>query len=190
MDHGAPVYNHTYSHARLDLTDPPGVRSELRKNDQFLRELLTLIGREDLIPKLGNMLATPYGYWPDANGTYVMEHYAAPEGAPMQAIFAADNNVRTGFVPPPYSPEFNRFRIPRIGARPVTIQYLVDHKDDVPASESCRLGPLDPSRISDRDYLASQIEAATASEICPQGIYAVNGWIFDARASFVALIYP
>lgn len=190
LDHGAGVYNHTYSHSRLDLTDPPGVKSELRKNDLFLRELLTLIGREDLIPRLGNMLALPYGHSPDANGTYVMRHYENPEGLPMQAIFAIDINERAGFVPPPYSPKFDRFHIPRIEARPATIQYLLDHKDDFPAAESCRLGPLDPARLADKNYIAAQIELMTGLEICPTGIYALNGWIFDARRSSAAQIFP
>lgn len=190
LDHGAQVYNHTYRHSRLDLTDPPGVKSELRKNDLFLRELLTLAGREDLIPKLGNMLAPSFGNWPDANGTYVMEHYENPEGLPMQAIFAIDNNERAGFVPPPYSPKFNRLHIPRIAARPVTIQYLLDHKDDFPAAEVCQLGPLDPARLTYKDYIAAQIESAVASNTCPPGVYTVNGWIFDARQPSVTLIFP
>ncbi|MBI5932827.1 MAG: hypothetical protein HY867_03895 [Chloroflexi bacterium] len=190
LDHGAEVYNHTYSHSRLDLTDPPGVKSELRKNDLYLRELLTMIGREDLIPKLGNMLALPYGHSPDANGTYVMQHYANPEGLAMQAIYVIDNNERAGFVPPPYSSRFDRFNIPRIAARPVTVQYLLDHKDDFPAAESCQLGPLDPVRLADKNYIAAQIELMTGAERCPTGIYALNGWIFDARADSTALIFP
>jgi hypothetical protein len=181
-DHGAKVYNHTYSHSRLDLTEPPGVKAELRKNDLYLRELLTMIGREDLIPQLGNMLAPSFGNWPDANGTYVMEHYTTPEGVPMQAIFAIDNNERAGFVPPPYSPEFNRFHIPRIAARPVTIQYLVDHKGEFPAARQCTLGPLERSRVNDAEYISQLIRSAIQAEICPVGVYALNGQIFDMRA--------
>jgi hypothetical protein len=190
LDHGAEVYNHTYSHSRLDLTDPPGVRSELRKNDLFLRDLLMLVGREDLIPRLGNMLAPSFGNWPDANGTYVMEHYETPEGLPMQAIFAIDNNERAGFVPPPYSPNFDRFHIPRIAARPVTIQYLIDHKDDFPVADSCRVGPLDPARTADKNYLAAQIEEMVREEICPEGVYVLEGWIFNASASSITQIFP
>jgi hypothetical protein len=188
LDHGALVYNHTYQHVRLDLTDPPGVKSELRRNDLYLRELLTLVGREDLIPALGNMLAPSFGNWPDANGTYVMEHYTTPEGVPMQAVFAIDNNERAGFVPPPYSPKFDRFHIPRIAARPVTIQYLVDHKDEFPAARACSLGPLDQTRLDDMEYIASQIQIAVNSEFCPAGVYAVEGQIFDARGKSVFLI--
>jgi hypothetical protein len=190
LDHGAEVYNHTYRHARLDLTDPPGVKSELRRNDLYLRELLAMIGREDLIPKLGNMLATPFGNWPDANGTYVMENYTTPEGMPMQAIFAIDNNERAGFVPPPYSPKFNRFHIPRIAARPVTVQYLIEHKDEFPAAESCLLESFDASKLSNRNTIAAQIETMVDSEMCPMGIYAVNGWIFDARQASVTQVFP
>ena len=149
-----------------------------------------MIGREDLIPKLGNMLALPYGHSPDANGTYVMQHYANPEGLTMQAIYVIDNNERAGFVPPPYSHRFDRFHIPRIAARPVTVQYLLDHKDDFPAAESCRLGPLDPARLADKNYIAAQIELMVGSEMCPTGIYAANGWIFDARRSSVTTVFP
>ena len=190
LDHGAEVYNHTYRHARLDLTDPPGVKSELRRNDLYLRELLTMIGREDLIPALGNMLATPFGHWPDSNGTYVMEHYTTPEGISMQAVFGIDNNERAGFVPPPYSPDFNRFHLMRIAARPVTIQYLVDHKNEFPAAQQCTLGPLDQSSLNDVNYIARQIRSAVRSEACLAGVYAVNGQIFDARGSWVFHLFP
>ena len=190
LDHGAEVYNHTYQHVRLDLTDPPGVKSELRLNDLYLRELLTMIGRQDLIPALGNMLALPFGNWPDSNGTYVIQHYTNPEGLSMQAVFAIDNNERAGFVPPPYSPNFDRFNIPRIAARPVTIQYLVEHKDEFPAAQSCRLGPLDRSRIEEEEYLAAQIQAAVRGGACPGGVYAVNGQIFEAHETSVGRVFP
>lgn len=190
LDHGASVYNHTYQHVRLDKTDPVGVKSELRRNDLYLRELLALIHREDLFPKLGDMLALPYGFWPDANGVYIIKNYVTPENVPMQAVFVIDNNERAGFVPPPYSPKFDRYKIPRIAARPVTIQYLVDHQADFPAADSCRLGPLDPSRRSDASYIAEQIEQAVNSEQCPVGVYALDGRIFDARPLKVTLIFP
>ena len=190
LDHGAEVYNHTYRHARLDLTDPPGVKSELRRNDLYLRELLTMIGRADLIPALGNMLALPFGNWPDANGVYIIKNYVTPENVPMQAVFAIDNNERAGFVPPPYSPKFDRFNIPRIAARPVTIQYLVDHKEEFPAAQACRLGPLDRSRMEDEEYLAAQIQAAVHSGACPGGVYAVNGQIFEAHETSVGRVFP
>ena len=190
LDHGAEVYNHTYQHVRLDKTEPLGVRSELRRNDLYLRELLTLIGRQDLIPGLGNMLALPFGYWPDANGVYIIKNYATPENVPMQAVFLIDNNERAGFVPPPYSPKFDRFKIPRIAARPVTIQYLLDHADDFPAADSCQLGPIDPFRLSDAAYLSEQIKLAVNAEVCPPGVYVVNNRIFDADLPAVPLIFP
>lgn len=190
LDHGAQVYNHTYQHVRLDKTEPLGVRSELRRNDLYLRELLTLIGRQDLIPKLGNMLALPYGYWPDANGVYVIKNYVTPQDVAMQAVFVIDNNERAGFVPPPYSQKFNRYKIPRIAARPVTIQYLLDHADDFPAADSCRLGNVDPLRLSDAGYLSELIKLAVNSEICPVGMFAVNGRIYNAYLPSVPLVFP
>lgn len=190
LDHGAQVYNHTYQHVRLDRTDPLGVKSELRRNDIYLRELLAMIDRQDLIPSLGNMLALPYGYWPDANGTYNIKNYVTPENLPMQAVFLIDNNERAGFVPPPYSPAFDRYKIPRIAARPITIQYLLDHQAEFPTADVCRLGPLDPSLQMDSNYISQQIDQAVNSEQCPVGVYAVDGRIYDARQLAAPLIFP
>ena len=108
----------------------------------------------------------------------------------MQAIFVIDNNERAGFVPPPYSPRFDRFKIPRIAARPITIQYLIDHKDDFPAPEACSLGSIPASQRADRKAVAALIESAVELDICPRGVYVVDDWVFDARYSSVALLYP
>jgi peptidoglycan/xylan/chitin deacetylase (PgdA/CDA1 family) len=191
MDHGAPVYNHTYTHVRLDKTKPDGIKSELHLNDLYLRELLTKIDRQDLIPALGNMLALPYGFWPIGNdGLYAVRHYANPEGLSMQAIFTIDYPPRAGYMAAPYSSQFDPLNIPRIAARPSSIEYLLGHPDKFPAAESCTLGNMDKSRLLDSRYLAERIALAIRSEACPGGVYQVGKLLFDASASTVTLISP
>ena len=196
MDHGAPVYNHTYMHTPLDKMQPADITWQLHWNDRYLRELLTKINRQDLIPKLGNMLAVPFGLWPNDPGTLI--RYKTPEGLPMQALFDIDPvAARSKYLLPPYSPDFNRYRIPRITAHPdlptygpSTIDYLVQHKDDFPLAGECKLGPLNETRITNVDYMVGQIGQAVASGACPAGFYSVNGQNFDAHTSQVSLVHP
>jgi len=196
MDHGALVYNHTYLHAPLDKMQSSDITWELQWNDRYLRKLLTNINRQDLIPKLGNMLAVPFGLWP--NDVQTLTGYKTPEGLPMQALFDIDPMVaQAKYLLPPYSPYFNRYRIPRIAAHPdmvnygpSTIDYLVQHKNEFPLAQECALGPLGEARITDTDYLIKQIGLVVTSGVCPAGIYSVNGRDFDAQASQVTLIYP
>ncbi len=64
IEHDAMIYNHTFRHVNLKNTKGLGVTAELRWNDETLRELLQLVHREDLIPKLRNMVALPGGRAP------------------------------------------------------------------------------------------------------------------------------
>jgi peptidoglycan/xylan/chitin deacetylase (PgdA/CDA1 family) len=182
IEHDARVYNHTYRHIRLDLSDAQGVSWELQQNDVFLRELLANAGREDLIPQLGNMFAIPFGYWPEGGAYTAMVNYASPEGDPMIGIFDIDWLVNGAkFMPPPYSADFNPLRIPRIAMPPEAIAYLVENKDAFPTMVSCQIGPLDADQISNVDYVGGQIQASIASGACPAGVYIVEGKTFDTR---------
>ncbi|TES93181.1 MAG: hypothetical protein E3J88_00510, partial [Anaerolineales bacterium] len=64
IENGAMPYNHFYRHPQLDKTDPGGITWEAAMNDRYLRELVLMGGREDLIPRLGNIFALTYGIWP------------------------------------------------------------------------------------------------------------------------------
>ena len=182
LENDARIYNHTYRHIRLDLSDAQGVTWELQQNDTFLRELLANAGREDLIPQLGNMFAIPFGYWPDGGAYNAMVNYANPEGEAMLGIFDIDwiiNGIK--FMAPPYSATFDPLRIPRIAMPPEAVTYLVEHKDEFPTMVSCQIGPLDAEQVSNVDYLGGQIMASIASGTCPAGVYIVEGKTFDAR---------
>ena len=140
IDHGAQVYNHFYSHPRLDLTAPEDITTEARLNDAYLRKLLNRIGRGDLIPELRNLIALPYGKWPaNPRGRKALLAYQAPEGQPLEGIFEIDFIVRPKFLLPIYSPKLNRWHLPRIVADTTAIEYLVKHQADFPPADQCSL---------------------------------------------------
>lgn len=183
LEHGARVYNHTYQHVRLDLSDAQGVQWELEQNDLFLRDLLLNAGREDLIGKLDNMLAIPFGYWPQGSSYSAMVNYRTPEGEPMLAIFDIDwivNGVK--FMAPPYAENFDSMRIPRIAMPTEAVGYLVEHQSEFPTMTTCQVGPLDTEQASNRQVVGDAIQTSIANGSCPAGVYIIEGENFDARA--------
>lgn len=195
IEHDCPPYNHTYTHVLLDKTEAPEIKQELRRNDLFLRELLNLAGRGDLLPEIANFMALPYGVWPWDHKTLTL--YKNPEGLPMEAIFEAefhagdlDRPVKTMFVPPPYSPDFETFEVPRITASLPVIKWLVENKEDVLKAGSCVLGPVQREEaLVDPVRLSNLIKDEVTKEICPPGIYFINGYTFRADVSQVSLIF-
>jgi hypothetical protein len=189
QENGAPVYNHTYMHVVLSEMDGPEITWQLTMNDLYLRELLTRVGREDLIPSLGNMFAVPFGKWPGMGGTEVIKRYQTPEGKPMQAIFDVDFVIRAKYMSSPYAADFDPYRIPRINADPDAIEYLVAHAAEFPVMQTCSLGPFPAGAVpDDAGPLAAAIHAAITAGSCPPGLYVLNGWTFDARGEAVNVL--
>jgi len=190
MDHGALVYNHTYTHALLSQTSYDGITWELSANDKRLNQLLTLAGRTDLIAKLGNIFALPFGAWPrDSAAENSLINYKNPSGVPMQAIMNIDYIYRPQYLLPPYSPKFNRLDLPRIVATVSAVDYFTKNAAKVPTAQTCKIGPLDQTRSIDANYLADQINQAIQNGSCPQGIYATDKFIFRAQGPTVELIF-
>ncbi|MBT6059998.1 MAG: hypothetical protein HOG55_02245, partial [Anaerolineae bacterium] len=182
LEHDARIYNHTYQHIRMDKSGAEGIRWDLEQNDLFMRELLVKAGREDLIEDLGNMLAIPFGYWPEGSAYSATTNYITPEGKSMLAIFDIDwiiNGVK--FMAPPYSPEFDPMKIPRIAMPPEAIEYLVAHQNEFPTPSTCQVGPLEEDKVGDQAYLEGQIQAQITSGACPQGVYILENFNFDLR---------
>lgn len=189
IEHDALVYNHTFTHANLSQTDPPGITWSLSMNDKYLYKLLALAGREDLVPRLGNIFAMPFGKWPrHSQGETAIINYRTPMGVPLQAIMDVDYIYRPHFMSPPYATNFNRWRVPRIVATLSAIDYLVKNSEKIPTAKSCRLGPLDQTRSDDAQYLSEQIHLAVELQQCPQGIYATDKFVFRAQESQVELL--
>lgn len=195
IENGAMPYNHTYSHADLSKTDYRDVKWELRKNDLFLRELLELAGRQDLLVKVDNFLGLPYGIWPDSKNSVIL--YRNPEDEIIQAVFEADfhyysfvqeDNTKL-FMPPPYSDSFDQYQIPRIAATERVIESIITGRDQIPVAKICTLGPVySADLLTQSDVLKVLIADAVTSGKCPTGIYFVNGFTFRANPD-VSLIY-
>ena len=191
IDHDAMVYNHTYLHVYLDKTAPNDITWELHMNDQYLRQLLGMVQREDLISHLSNIVAIPYGAWPTKElALKALLGYTTPENKPMQAIFDIDFIVRPKFLMPPYSSKFDRLRLPRIVATLSAIDYLVEHRAEFPSAQSCFLGPLSSAMDPTESQIAQFIQSGIREKQCPEGIFAFPGKIYKAQESGVDLLFP
>ena len=108
----------------------------------------------------------------------------------MQAVFGSAYFKNAPPMPPPYTPGFDPYNIKRFEVNNDALNSLVKNQDNFPAAQSCTLVGIDPDRIGEPDYLAGQIQSAIGSGACPGGTYVLLGFVFDASASGVSLIYP
>ncbi len=186
MDNGIETYNHTLHHPNLTSMDNASIQTELRQNDDVLREFLTEAGREDLIPKLNNMIALPEGKWPATeSGKNVVRNYKTPEGKPVMAVLEAYNMDSVTFSPSFYSEGFNPYAIPRITASPYFVHFIIHNKDQIPTAETCALGPLEKVQAEDQAVLQGLIANAVNTQTCAEGVYHVSGYIFIAKNGMV-----
>ena len=192
MDHGIEPYNHTYTHIQLSspATTNADIAYQLKQNDTVTRSYLERVGRTDLISKLGNIIALPFGIWPSTpSGIRILQNYQTPEGLQTQAIMEAYNLYEAKFTPSVFSPDFDRFNLPRLTAGVQMIQTVVESKDQFPTAQSCTLGPLPEAQQSDVTLIGQLIDQAIASANCPKGIYNVNGIVFNASEGNARLFY-
>ncbi len=188
MEHGIEAYNHTLHHPDLTSLDNATIQNELFQNDVVMRAFLSEAGREDIIPKLNNMIALPEGKWPASqSGKNVVLNYKNPEGKPVEAVFEAYNMDSVKFTPSYFSEGFNPFAIPRITASPYFVHYLIDHKDQIPTAGTCALGPLEKEKSTDQAVLQDLITNAINTQVCPEGVYHVSGYIFLAKKGEITL---
>ncbi len=181
LEHGAEIYNHTYTHADLSISDANAIRWELGQNDRYLRKLLEKAGRTDLTSKLGNMLALPYGKEPASAGLRnVIYAYTTPEGKAMEAIFYIDFIVRPGYFEPA-SPNFDPLHIPRIVATQEAVRILSEQAVSFPASQACTF-EVETARQNDPQAIREGIQRAIQSKQCPIGRYFVADQVFDMRS--------
>jgi hypothetical protein len=195
IEHDIMPYNHLWGHPRLSLTATKDIQIVAAKNDAYLRELLRKVNRADLIEKVANIIALPEGIWPATKeGVKALLDYRNPEGKPLMAVMEAMTandmlflNIPK-FLSPVYSPQFDRFHIPRVDGSPLAIDYLVKNKDNFPAAQSCTLTGLDPQRIKEAGYLQEMLKSSRGA--CPAGIYALQGLIFRVSTTEVIQLYP
>ncbi len=186
IEHDLIPYNHTYTHARLDLTDNENLTYEFYWNDRYLRELLAKAGRTDLVPRLNNIIALPYGHWPPKlSAQRIIRGYQTPEGKSLMGAMIADYAFRAEYIPAPYDPNFDRFNLPRIVGTQAAIDTLTANRNRFPRAEACTLA-LDG--LTTPDAIMTAIAAAIQQGGCPPGIYAAEGLLFDARSETITAI--
>jgi len=191
IEHDAMPYNHTYLHSDLSQLDALAITDELRRNDRELRNFLKRAGREDLIPRLENYIALPFGIWPASEGLKrFMFNYKDPENKPVNAVFEAGYFYEERFFPAPFVEGHDPLRIPRITTNTRrSIEFLSTHRSLFPQTETCRLGPLDPSQANDPAVITRLIQAALFSGACHEGYYRVNDYFFEVKNGEKKLIW-
>lgn len=188
IDHGIEAYNHTLKHPNLSSMNNADIQDQLYENDVVMRAFLHEAGRDDIIPKLNNMIALPEGKWPESqSGKNVVLNYKNPEGKPVAAVLEAYNMDSVMFTPSFFSEGFNPYAIPRITASPYFVHYIIDHKDQIPTAGTCRLGPTHEDQSTDQAVLQELITNAVNTQACPEGVYHVSGYIFFAYNGEVTL---
>jgi hypothetical protein len=188
IENGVEPYNHTYTHAQLDKTSPQDIQYQLADNDRVTRYFLTRVHREDLIPKLGNIIALPFGIWPATySGVQVLKNYKNPEGLPVAAIMEYYKLYAAQLTPSVFSSNFDRYKIQRITSSDPMVQFIVDHKEEVSTARICKVGPIAVEKAADIDALKTVILTSINTGVCPEGIYNINGVVFVAKDGTVNL---
>jgi hypothetical protein len=191
LENGVRPFNHTYTHAKLDITAPSDIQYQLAENDRITRLFLERVGREDLIQELGNLIALPYGIWPSTqSGINVLKNYKNPEGLPVAAILEAYNLDAAQLTASVFSADFDRFKIKRITTSDLMIQFIIDHKDEIPSALGCQVGPISKDLSADAEALRLAINETIQTGRCTEGIYNINGTVFIAKEGTVVLYVP
>ena len=197
IQHGALPYNHFYTHPELDLIfTVKDLLYQAQENEIKLRETLGLINQASLADNLGNMFAIPYGIWPGSLAVQkALQTYVSTNNQPLLGLLDIDYAIRPKYLQPVYSPQFDRFHIPRIvdvGDNATffgdVIKLLADSKDKFPTAQTCQLGPVDTSKVKDPAYLEGLIADAGKQGACPEGVYALENGLFRLQAGQVSPI--
>ena len=182
IENGVDPYNHLFLHPMLPLTADKDIHWAIEENDRVTRYYLKLVGREDLIPQLGNIIALPYGEWPSTyTGINILKNYKNQEGEPVEAIFEAYLFADKQLTPSVYSPDFDRYNLPRLTASEIMTNWLVEQKDTIASAQSCQLGPLQEEQAGDAEVISGLITNAVSNGNCAEGVYHVGEFIFIAR---------
>jgi hypothetical protein len=191
IEHDALPYNHTYLHSALDQLEAPAIMDDLARNDKAMRKLLARVHREDLIQRLDNYIALPYGVWPASKGlSKYMLTYKDPEARPVAAVFEAGYYYDHRYLPAPFETGFDRFHIPRITTNThLSVAFLSENNHLFPEAMACRLGPVDPRQENNLETLKTLIAAKIRGGDCHEGIYRVGDLFIEARNGTQSLLW-
>lgn len=184
IENGAIPMNHFYNHPFLNQLSPSEIAWELAENDRALREALALVGKETCAENLPNILALPYGNWPEyEQGNQVLFDYVSPEGEPVSAIIKASSTPNKMFFSSPFSPDYDPWHVPRINGSREAIDKILNRLDEIPAADQCELGIFDKDNPSQPDLIMAAIAARINAGDCTTGIYLVGEQAYQASSN-------
>lgn len=191
VQHGAMPMNHFYEHPNLSNLSPEAIQAQMAENDRALREALAMVDAAELTEGLPNILAVPYGVWPDTEaGKQVLYDYVSPEGASVSAILEATAAAGGTFLQAPFSPDFNPWHIPRMSATWETIDRVVEWAEEMPTSSTCAIGDFTINPHLDLTAVSEAILDRTEADACPEGYYFVDSFVFQVQGGEITRIFP
>lgn len=184
IEHHVYPYNHTFTHPHLDQLADTHIQSQLSRNDDVLREYLTMAGHPEYASRLSNYIALPYGSAPcTEKGVQLLTSYVNPEGSPVRAVFEAGYEYKPTYSSAPFSAGFDPMHLPRMAAIPSVIRLITEKATSFPAAQTCELTV--PSTAADNKVILHAIEQQVSNGSCPEGVYILEQGIFIARGSDV-----
>jgi len=110
-------------------------------------------------------------------------------GKPVIAVVEAEPYYTKDLLTmAPYAVGFTPYHIPRVEGQQENIDALITDLASIPAAGSCQLNNPTPEQLPDPAYVQSIIAQSIAINLCEPGIYAVAGFVFDARNGNVVLV--
>jgi len=189
IEHNSMIYNHTFHHPDLSNAPTNYLQAQLIDNDAFLRGLLVTAGREDLIPQLKNIIALPFGEWPEGYmGMQALLDYTTSEGVLLQGVMEIDYVFRVVYLPPMHHEDYDPLAMPRVVSNPDAVDWLVANKDNFEQAQVCALGEVPDIVLDDPEYLAEHILNTYNEAECSTGTYVVRNFLFNVSEDKVELI--
>ena len=191
IQNGAVPYNHFYEHPNLKYFSTDQILWQLQENDAALRQALDLVGQPELADILPNILALPYGVWPeDQAGKQILYDYQTPEGAPVLAILEANDGDFVRPLHPPFDEPFDPWHVKRLNATWDAVKAIANKAKELPEALTCDLGKMPPDSVDNPNHIALAILKQTRSGICPEGYYSVDRFAFFVHEDQVIQLSP
>jgi hypothetical protein len=191
IENGVIPYNHTYTHVKLDITADAHIDWELSQHDLALRDYLERADRLDLVERINNYIALPYGIWPASkSGIEILTSYTDPEGRQVRGIFEAGYEYSPEYALAPFSEGFDPFRLPRMAGIGASINDIVSQADTLPSAETCPLFFEDANQPPAVEGVKQAILQAVVTGQCPEGVYIVDKVLFRVENGQISEITP
>jgi hypothetical protein len=108
----------------------------------------------------------------------------------VQGIMEVGATEGVWYLQAAYSPKLDINHIPRrVGGKLVTTD-LTTHRDLVPMAQDCKLPNVEAAQLEQPVNLKPVLAQAVQSGSCPEGIYALQGWVFRVTQTQVDQLWP